>query len=233
MHIVIMGCGRTGAHLANEFETRGHSVAVIDQRAEAFRRLPAHFHGRKVTGVGFDRDTLAAAGVEEAYGFAAVSSGDNSNVLAARVVRETYGVENVVARISDPARADVYQRLGITTVAPVPWTSGQILTHLLPVPDDNLITQETAGVVVTPLRWHKDWAGVTYADAEEATGARLAFVVRFGRGIIPDSDTIIQDGDTPHFALSHEAVDAAAKILGKKPSLTTPARPRKKKAAKK
>ncbi|GMA33919.1 hypothetical protein GCM10025876_01230 [Demequina litorisediminis] len=122
VHIVIMGCGRTGAALAGQFESRGHSVAVIDRVGDAFRRLPADFQGQRITGIGFDRETLVSAGVEDAYAFAAVSSGDNSNILAARVVRETYGVENVVARIADPGRAEVYRRLGIPTVAPVPWT---------------------------------------------------------------------------------------------------------------
>ncbi len=119
VHFVIMGCGRVGATLARSLEDRGHTVAVIDQNPDAFRRLGAGFEGTTVTGVGFDRDTLVEAGIEHAYAFAAVSSGDNSNILAARVARETFGVSNVVARIYDPGRAEVYQRLGIPTVATV------------------------------------------------------------------------------------------------------------------
>ncbi|NLE97465.1 MAG: TrkA family potassium uptake protein, partial [Propionibacterium sp.] len=124
MHIVIMGCGRVGAMLARGLEARGHSVAVIDTREEAFSRLGPHFKGLHVTGVGFDREVLEAAGIRRAGGFAAVSSGDNSNILAARVVREIYKVDNVVARIYDQGRAQVYERLGIPTVAPVRWTTG-------------------------------------------------------------------------------------------------------------
>ncbi len=119
VHFVIMGCGRVGATLAQSLESSGHSVAVVDQNPDAFRRLPAEFTGKKVTGVGFDRDTLVQAGIEDAYAFAAVSDGDNSNILSARVVRETFGVEKVVARIYDPQRAEIYQRLGIPTVATV------------------------------------------------------------------------------------------------------------------
>src|SRR2546423_10148344 len=98
VHIVIMGCGRVGSTLAHSLEVLGHSVAIIDQDAGAFRRLPHDFTGRTVTGVGFDRDTLHEAGVEDAGAFAAVSSGDNSNIISARVARETFGVDHVVAR---------------------------------------------------------------------------------------------------------------------------------------
>ena len=123
MHIVILGCGRVGSLLAHELDDLGHSVAVVDQDATAFRKLGTHFNGQTVTGVGFDRQTLEDAGIARAHAFAAVSSGDNSNILAARVARETYGVEQVVARIYDPRRAEVYQRLGIPTVATVSWTA--------------------------------------------------------------------------------------------------------------
>ena len=132
MHVVIMGCGRVGSSLAQILESRGHTVAVIDQNSDAFRRLPAGFEGRTVAGIGFDRDVLREAGIEQAEAFAAVSSGDNSNILAARVARETFGVESVVARIYDPGRAAVYQRLGIPTVATVRWTADQMLRRLLP-----------------------------------------------------------------------------------------------------
>src|SRR5436309_279502 len=132
MHVVIMGCGRVGSTLAHILERLGHTVAVIDRSPEAFRRLGPDFEGRRVTGVGFDRDTLHEAGIEKADAFAAVSNGDNSNILAARVARETFGVENVVARIYDPKRAEVYQRLGIATVATVRWTADPMMRRLRP-----------------------------------------------------------------------------------------------------
>src|SRR5690606_124971 len=123
MHIVIMGCGRVGSTLAHILEDNGHSIAIIDRDPQAFRRLRAGFRGRRVTGVGFDRDVLIEAGIESASAYVAVSSGDNSNIISARVARETFGVDNVVARIYDPRRAEVYQRLGIPTVATVRWTA--------------------------------------------------------------------------------------------------------------
>ena len=127
-----MGCGRVGSALAVKLEEEGHSVAVLDRDATSFRRLGPSFRGQTVTGVGFDRDRLREAGIERAHAFAAVSSGDNSNILAARVARETFGVENVVARIYDPKRAEIYERLGIPTVATVAWSTGQMLRRLLP-----------------------------------------------------------------------------------------------------
>ena len=137
-----MGCGRVGATLARSLSDRNHDVAVIDMDPASFRRLGRSFEGRTVTGMGFDRGVLISAGIREAYAFAAVSSGDNSNILAARVARETFGVEHVAARIYDPRRAAVYQRLGIPTVATVRWTADQIIHRLLPqgsVPDLSLI----------------------------------------------------------------------------------------------
>ncbi|MBN9620072.1 MAG: TrkA family potassium uptake protein, partial [Actinobacteria bacterium] len=131
MHIVIMGCGRVGAALALQLSPLDHTVAVIDQDPLAFRRLGDDFPGRRVKGMGFDRETLIAAGIEQAAAFAAVSSGDNSNIIAARVARETFGVQRVVARIYDPKRAEVYERLGIPTVATVPWTSARLLKAVL------------------------------------------------------------------------------------------------------
>src|SRR5260370_7422389 len=127
-----MGCGRVGSTIAHILEDQDHSVAVIDQDPDAFRKLTASFKGSRITGIGFDRDVLIEAGIEHADAFAAVSSGDNSNVISARVVRESFGVERVVARIYDPRRAEVYQRLGIPTVATVRWAAHHMLRNPLP-----------------------------------------------------------------------------------------------------
>ncbi len=127
-----MGCGRVGSTLARSLEDRNHTVSIIDSNPDAFRRLGPSFNGTKVTGYGFDQAVLTEAGIERADAFAAVSSGDNSNIIAARVARETFGIQQVVARIYDPGRAEVYQRLGITTVATVKWTADQVLRRILP-----------------------------------------------------------------------------------------------------
>src|SRR5258708_33783605 len=144
VHIVVLGCGRVGSTIAHILEHQDHSVAVVDQAPDAFRKLTASFKGSKITGIGFDRDVLIEAGIEHAEAFAAVSSGDNSNVIAARVVRESFGIDRVVARIYDPRRAEVYQRLGIPTVATVRWTADQMLGKLLPEGAEPLCRHPTA-----------------------------------------------------------------------------------------
>lgn len=198
VHFVIMGCGRVGATLASSLEHRGHTVAVIDQNADAFRRLDPEFSGKKVTGVGFDRKTLVQAGIEDAYAFAAVSDGDNSNILAARVAREKYGVDNVVARIYDPHRAEIYQRLGIPTVATVRWTSDQVLRRLLPMGATDEFRDASGQVVMAQVDLHPGWTGRPIGHLETATGARVAFVTRYGDGILPTPTTVIQENDLVH-----------------------------------
>jgi len=193
-----MGCGRVGATLAQSLEGQGHSVAVIDQNPEAFRRLDAEFSGNKVTGLGFDRDTLQQAGIEDAYGFAAVSDGDNSNILAARVVREKYGVDNVVARIYDPHRAEIYQRLGIPTVATVRWTADQVLRRLLPMGATEEHRDSSGHIVLAQVDVHPGWVGRPLRALEEASGARVAYVTRYGDGVLPTPATVMQENDTVH-----------------------------------
>lgn len=190
-----MGCGRVGAWLATVLERRGHSVAVIDQNSDAFRRLPDSFEGRRVTGVGFDREALSQAGIEDAAGFAAVSSGDNSNIIAARVVRENFGISNVVARIYDPHRAQVYERLGVPTVATVRWAADQVLQRLLPMGPTAVARDVQAGVTLARLDMHESWYGALIDTLEKATEARVAYLVRAGEGIIPTRDTVIQAND--------------------------------------
>ncbi|TQF05367.1 TrkA family potassium uptake protein [Kitasatospora acidiphila] len=195
MHIVIMGCGRVGSALARALERQGHSVAVVDQDPTAFRRLGAGFHGRRVTGVGFDQDTLREAGIEEAGAFAAVSSGDNSNIIAARVARENFGVEHVAARIYDPRRAEVYQRLGIPTVATVRWTADQMLRRLLPSGAEPLWQDPSGSVQLAEVAFAQSWIGQKVTALEEASGARVAFVTRLGEGVLPTPQMVLQDGD--------------------------------------
>ena len=198
VHIVIMGCGRVGSTLAHILEDKGHSVAIIDQSPEAFRRLRGGFKGRRVIGFGFDRDVLVEAQIEKASAFVAVSSGDNSNIISARVARETFGVDNVVARIYDPRRAEVYQRLGIPTVATVRWTADQMLRRLLPDGALPLWRDPTGEVKLAEVQTDPAWIGSKVGALEESAKTRVAFLNRMGEAIVPTSETVIQDGDVVH-----------------------------------
>ncbi|WP_109491700.1 potassium channel family protein [Mycobacteroides chelonae] len=211
MRVVVMGCGRVGAALAGGLARIGHEVAIIDKEASAFNRLSPEFTGERIVGMGFDRDVLLRAGIERAQAFAAVSSGDNSNIISARAARETFGVERVVARIYDAKRAAVYERLGIPTVATVPWTTDRLLHALTRESDTTKWRDPSGSVVVTELALHEEWIGKRITALETATGARAAFIIRFGTGLLPDAKTVIQDGDEVYVsAVSGRAAEAMA-----------------------
>lgn len=217
-HFVIMGCGRVGVALAHTLDSAGHSVAVIDQNPEAFRRLSAEFSGSTVTGLGFDKDTLEQAKIDQAYAFAAVSSGDNSNILATRVARETYNVPHVVARIYDPGRAEIYQRLGIPTVAAVRWSTDQVLRRILPDYSMRGDFREPSGrLVLTEVALHREWYGRLVKDLEAAAGVRVAYLTRFGEGTIPENRTRLQGGDLIHVMMHLDRSQEVEKILASAP----------------
>ncbi len=213
-----MGCGRVGSALARSLESAGHSVAIIDRDAGAFRRLSTDFSGQRVTGIGFDRDTLIEAGIDKAEAFAAVSSGDNSNILAARVARETFGVENVVARIYDPRRAEVYQKLGIPTVATVRWTADQVIRRLLPSGMLSEWRDPSGHVVLAELAYAPSWVGHKVSALEAESGARVALLTRFGDGILPKPGTVIQDGDLVHVTMVWDEREQVERVFLAGPS---------------
>jgi trk system potassium uptake protein TrkA len=217
VHIVIMGCGRVGSTLAHILEDRGNSVAIIDQDPEAFRKLRASFKGNRVTGVGFDRDVLIQAGIKEADAFAAVSSGDNSNIIAARVARESFGIERVAARIYDPRRAEVYQRLGIPTVATVRWTADQMLRKLLPDGAEPLWRDPTGKIVLAEVAVSPRWFGEKIKTVEAAAGTRIAFIDRLGEAMVPTPVTVLQEGDVLHVIAPEGDLDRIAAVLSAGP----------------
>ena len=218
VHIVIMGCGRVGSSLARSLEKRGHTVAVIDLEPDSFRRLGPDFSGKTVKGVGFDREVLLEAGINDADGFAAVSSGDNSNILSARVVRETFAVDNVVARIYDPGRAEVYERLGIPTVATVRWTADQMLRRLLPAGSEPQWRDPSGSVRLMEVHVDRSWVGRSIEQIEAATGARVPFLFRLGAGMVPKSGTIFQDGDLVYAAVADAQLAEVEATLGEPPT---------------
>src|SRR6478736_5557320 len=211
VRVVVMGCGRVGASLSD-------SLARIGHDSTAFHRLSPEFPGERVLGMGFDRDVLLRAGIEEAGAFAAVSSGDNSNIISARVARENFGVERVVARIYDAKRAAVYERLGIPTVATVPWTTDRLLNLLTRETETTKWRDPTGSVGVTELAMHEDWVGHRITALETGTGGRVAFVIRFGAGLLPDAKTVIQAGDQVYMAAIAGHIAEALAIAALPPS---------------
>ncbi|GAA3728046.1 potassium channel family protein [Salinactinospora qingdaonensis] len=219
MHIVIMGCGRVGSTLAHRMEDMGHTVAVIDRDPEAFRRLRSSTAKAAVTGMGHDRDVLIAAGIETASAFAAVSSGDNSNIIAARVARETFGVRDVVARIYDPRRAEVYQRLGIPTVGTVRWTVDTMMRRLIPG-DEKLASgplwRDPSGtLLMTELALGSTWVGNRVERIEAALSVRVAYLSRAGDIVLPRGDETLQAGDVAHVLVLASDIERVRARLGR------------------
>ena len=195
MHVIVVGCGRVGSELSVRLVREGHSVAIIDKNRRAFRRLPEAWPGRTVVGYGFDRDHLGQAGVEEAGALAAVTSGDNSNILTARIARETFQISNVVARIYDPRRALIYQRLGIPTVATVTWTSDQVHRRLFP--EESVVEySDPSGEISFLERALPDvWVGRSLEDLEGGDQFRPVLVTRAGHAQLITSGLVGQEGD--------------------------------------
>jgi trk system potassium uptake protein TrkA len=216
VHIVIMGCGRVGSTLAHILEDRENTVAIIDRDPEAFRRLRSSFKGDRITGIGFDRAVLVQAGIERADAFAAVSSGDNSNIISARVARETFGVQRVAARIYDPRRAEVYERLGIPTVATVRWTADQMLRKLLPEGGEPLWRDPTGKIVLADVAFSPRWIGEQVKAVEASTATRIAFIDRLGQAFVPEPGTVLQEGDVLHVVAREDELDRIVAALAAK-----------------
>jgi trk system potassium uptake protein TrkA len=212
-----MGCGRVGSSLAHRLEEAGHSVAIIDQNPSAFRRLGPEFAGTQVTGIGFDQQTLTRAGIERADAFAAVSSGDNSNIISARVARETFNVDHVVARIYDPKRAAVYERLGIPTIATVPWTTEEMLRAIIGSDHSEHWRDPTGKVVLAQVDVHESWVGHRLSELEAAAGARVVFLTRFGEAILPGPQTVVQQGDLVAVAMTDEMAGSVRRAAAEPP----------------
>ncbi|MEP6815415.1 MAG: TrkA family potassium uptake protein, partial [Marmoricola sp.] len=214
---VIMGCGRVGSTLARSLEDRNHTVSIIDSDPDSFRRLGPMFNGTKVTGYGFDQAVLTEAGIERADAFAAVSSGDNSNIIAARVARETFGIQSVVARIYDPGRAEVYQRLGITTVATVKWTADQVLRRMLPAGAEPDFRDPSGTIRVDQVPAPEAWVGQRTVAFQSQTNARIAWIDRLGEGILSTRESVIQEGDHLHLVMREEKAAQVYAIMEKGP----------------
>ncbi|MGA2838035.1 MAG: TrkA family potassium uptake protein [Acidimicrobiales bacterium] len=219
VHIVIVGCGRVGSGLGVDLVDQGHSVAVIDRNPKAFRRLPADWRGTTVVGSGFDRDDLDQARASEADALAAVTSGDNSNILTARIARETYEIPHVVARIYDPRRAQIYLRLGIATVATVSWTIDQVRHQLLPDEMGSEWSDPTGGISLVERHLPERWAGKRLVELSVPGEVTLVSVTRAGSVRLDVTDLVGQDGDVLHLMVAETALPRfEARLVGSVPA---------------
>ncbi len=214
MHVVIGGFGRTGRFLAHMLERDGHSVAVIDRNQEVFEEFGQEIRGRKLIGEVFDRDTLLKAGIETAQSYAAVTSGDNSNIISARTARERFGVPHVVARIYDPRRAVLYEELGIPTVSSVQWASSVLLAMVLQPELQTIHTYGGGEVTLMRLTAGPRIAGKTIADLGQACCVRVAVVSRNGIAMIPPGDFKIELGDQLFIDIVRDCLDDLTAYLG-------------------
>jgi trk system potassium uptake protein TrkA len=215
VHIVIVGCGRVGSELATLLDRAGHSVAVIDrERSALVKRLGEDFGGRLVAGSGFDRDVLDEAGITEADALVAVTSGDNTNIVAARIARETYDVPNVVARIYDPRRATLYQRLGIPTVATVTWTTDQVMRKLLPEESTPVWTDPLGGVKLVQRPVPDEWAGRKVRELDGRDGLSVVALSRDAATVLATDDLICQEGDVLFVLVAADAKATFYEIFG-------------------
>jgi trk system potassium uptake protein TrkA len=208
-----MGCGRVGAAVTVALAKAGHSVAIIDKRAEAFEKLPPGFDARTIVGQGFDRTVLEEAGIREAEGFVAVSNGDNSNIVSARIAREHYKVPKVIARIYDPRRAEIYEKLNIPTIASVAWSVSQI--EILLFHGREQVKEAFAGGSLVDYRMvvPDHLTGRPVRSVEAAGTILVAGVERGGSGFIPTEGSTFQQGDVAHFVLTKDSFDRLDALL--------------------
>lgn len=213
MHAVIAGCGRVGSELTVTLSRQGHTVSVIDKNPEAFERLPPGFEGQTLVGIAFDRETLESAGIKRAEAFIAVTNGDNSNIVAARIAREHYHVSKVVARIYDPQRAEIYRRLGIPTVATVRWASTEIHDLLFHGIEHAELAIGNGEMVLVRIDVPPSFAGKPVARLAAPGRALVVAVDRLGSVSIPTEDSRFQQGDVAHVMVRRDAVAELGQIL--------------------
>lgn len=216
MHVVIVGCGRVGSTLARELISLGNTVAVVDRRADAFLRLGDDFTGQTIVGIGFDPDILVAAGIERASALAAVTSGDNSNIMIARVARERFRISSVVARIYDPKRAEIYERLGIATVATVKWTAERIMRRIVSDRPSVEWADPTAELVLVERLATDAWVGTRVTRLDDGC-AKVVGVRRYGKALMADDDVLVQQGDVFYLAVMNVDIAALDEFLAKGP----------------
>jgi trk system potassium uptake protein TrkA len=213
MRAIIVGCGRVGTRLAQLLEQEAHQVVMVDKNPAAFKRLHAGFSGQLVAGTGFDRETLREAGIERADAFAAVTSGDNSNFVAATVARDTFRVPTVVARIYDPQREQIYRRMGIRTISPTDWGAHKIKRLMVASALRSEYELGNGELELIAGRVSSLLAGRSVRDLSLTGEAMVFAIVRAGRAFVPTLGTLLEEGDQVHLSVDRGAVDKLEAML--------------------
>jgi trk system potassium uptake protein TrkA len=207
--IIIVGCGRVGTELALSTFQKGHLVTVVDSNPDAFERLGPGFRGRTVQGDGFNQDTLKRAGIETADAFAAVTASDSVNIVAARVARDLFHIRHVVARVYNPRRTPIYEKLGLQTIASSSWAAQRIEQLILHPDLQSVYVAGNGEVQIYEISIHEDWEGRPIGDLVPAEGAIPVALARGGRGSLPKRDTLLK----AHDLLQVSATEAGAALL--------------------
>lgn len=214
MKVIVMGCGRVGEQVARIMSAEGHDVSVIDCNAQALDRLGPEFRGRRVLGVGFDRKTLIEAGIEEADAFAATSSSDNVNIVAARAARIMFHVPRVVARLFDPRRAEIYQRLGLVTISSTTWGARRIYELLTHADIDCVMSFGAGEVKLVQIEASAALAGRMVKHITAPGEVSVVAITRKGQAFLPSLGTEFRQGDLVHLAVLGSAMERLPAILG-------------------
>lgn len=214
MKAIVMGCGRLGSLVSMSLDREGHEVTVIDHDANAEGRLDKNFRGRIIRGVGFDKDVLTDAGIEQADAFVAASASDNANLVAARIARNIFHVPRVVARLYDPRRAEIYQRLGLTTISSTTWGAGRILQILTHTDLDIWDTFGRGEVSIVSLDAPAHLVGRSVSQLNMPGESMVIAITRNDHALLPISGTEIQAGDLLHLVVVVTALPRLEEMLG-------------------
>ena len=212
MNIIIIGCGRMGSGLAHLLSLRGHALTVVDKEERAFAALGPAFKGRTLVGIGFDRAVLLAAGVERADGVAAVTNSDEVNIVAARIARTMFRVPSVVARVVDPQKAEIYQRLGVQTISTTVWGINRI-ANLLSNNELDVICDLSSSAQMVQMTLPAQLAGRTVQNLTIPGEVHVVAIKRSGQTFLPTGSASLQAGDLLYLAVQAASADRLTALL--------------------
>jgi trk system potassium uptake protein len=214
MRVIVMGCGKVGEQLCRLLDKAGHEVSVIDSEMLNLNRLTHNFSGRKIHGVGFDKEILIQAGIEQAEAFAATSASDNANIIAARIAQSIYHVPRVVARLYDPRRAEIYRRLGLITISMTSWGAEKINEFLTHTGLDAVQTFGKGEVSMVMFEVPAALEGHAVKDLNIPGEIQVGVISRDGECFIPMLNTTFQARDIIHVLVNSKSMDQLEALIG-------------------